>query len=113
MMINNLTQIPSNSPTVEYVFAFDAMLKNYAMFTILLAILIVFMVAIYYWRQDFVFAFKNSVYIVTFGSFVMTLIKSSIFLDGVNPARLLGFEKFTFFLILLVLAVFYEQVSEK
>lgn len=111
MIINNITQIPPNSAVVEYVFAFDFMLGNYAMFSILLALLIVMIMGIYYWRQDFIFALTNSSYTITIAAFIMVLIKSDVFTIDGNAAHLLTIPKFTFFLFIMIGSVFYEKVS--
>jgi len=114
MIISNFTSIPSNASITEYVFAFNNSLNNYAVFSILIAILIVLTVAILFWRDDFIFAVKNATYLVAFGSFLLTLVKSDLFFDSNgDPLRLVSFVQFTFFLVILSLVVFYEQVSEK
>jgi hypothetical protein len=113
MIIANFTQIPTNSSVVEYAFAFNNAMGGYAVISVLLALLVVMIMGFYYWNQDFVFCAKNSLYLITFSAFVLTLIKSEIYLEpSGDPQRLFNFAGFSFFLILLVLLVYYEQVSE-
>lgn len=112
-LMGNFTILPPNSNVVEYVFAFDQALRGYAIITILLAITIVMASLIFLWKGDFIdsslFAFFNMMFV----SFIFTLIKSHVFMDATGKyLRLLSFEKFTLFVVIVVLLAIYKRVSD-
>lgn len=113
-LVGYFTSLPNGANIVEYVFAFDVALQGYAIISILFALLIVGVIALYFWSQDFVASSLNYLYTVTVIGFLMTLIRSSVFtdLDG-NPLRLLSFSKWTIFLVLTVLVAIYDRVSDQ
>lgn len=113
MIIDYFTMIPAGSSVVEYFFAFDFAMRNIGIFVVLLAILLVMMGMIYLWKQDFVDSTMYSTFFVTFMGFICTFIRSDVFTDvSGSPSRLLGFEKFSFFVVILVLIAIYKRVSD-
>lgn len=113
-LMGNFTSLPANSNVVEYVFAFDNALKGYAIITMLLAILIVMAGGIYLWKGDFIDSSLFATFNMTFVAFLFTLIKSKVFMDGTGAyLRLLSFEKFTLFVVILVLLAIYKRVSDQ
>lgn len=112
-IMSNFTNIPVNASIVEYVFAVDNGLNNLPMFAFLLAIMIVFASGIFVWKRDFIASFLYGAYVSLFSGFLMTLITSKVFVDNAgNPARLLSFEKLTFFAVIIGLLMLYKKISD-
>lgn len=113
-IMNNFTSIPVNSSVVEYVFAFDNSLGNLPMFSFLLGIAIVLAGGIFIWKRDFVDSFQFGLYVASFGGFLLTLIRSEVFLnDSGDPQRLLTFTQLSFFIVLIGLLALYKRVSDR
>lgn len=114
MISDVFTQLPANKDVIEYIFAFDHALGGWMVFSILLALMVVYSSAIYYWKQDFTASHVYGNYMILFVAFLFTLVRSEYFVDASgDPLRLLSFAKFSFFLVILILATIYKVVSDQ
>jgi hypothetical protein len=113
-IMSNFTSIPVNASVVEYVFAFDNSLANLPMFMFLLGIMLVIAGGVYLWKRDFVDSFLFGCFISLFSGFLMTLIRSEVFVDASgDPLRLLSFNRLIFFIVVLGLLALYKKVSDR
>lgn len=112
-LMQNITQIDSGNNAVEYIFAIDVVLNNYFIISILFALLVILIISSYFWSKDLVMSLVGANFTISVSAFITTLIRSEIYLNSSgDPLRLLSFEKFTIFLILLVLSVIYSRVDD-
>lgn len=105
LISDNFTDIGNDGSVTDYVYAFNNSLDGVMVFSFLLGIAIVISAAVFSWSQDFVSSIMMGLFISSFLGFLATLVVS----DGV---RLLSFERFAFFLTLLILVVIYKKVSD-
>lgn len=113
-LTTSLLSVTSSNNVIEYIFAIDNGLNNYMIISFLFAIFIILVLSIFFWSRNLSMALLTSSITITITAFISTLIRSEIYtnLEG-NPLRLLSFEKFTIFLIILVLSSIYSRVADE
>ena len=101
-----LTNASSNGAVPDIVKGFDTIFGGWFIMACLFATLMILGMGLYSWSGDFLASFVNSAFIVSVTALLLSLVKTS---SGVH---LLGYDKVTIFVVILVLLFIGKKIGE-